>query len=170
MIRKRRIWPHRLWTELRRERRERRRLELELERDASEHKVEVASLIKRYEEDLAVERRRNYEVQLECTNKLLEYMQVTPVTIGSENDLRREALTRPIAEQLAGERSEAEMEAIMGPIASEIYHGKRAEFFEEGVEKGLNPADIAARWRQIKDKVIDDSLLESAAGGMGGKD
>ena len=144
-------------------RRQARRAQASLAAERDFRERERASLIDRYEEALAIERQRNYAIQLEASNKLLELVKVTPMTVTSVNELKDEVSDPKIRTEAVS--TDAQLERVMGPQASEIFQVRRDEFWEEGRDSGATEAEILDRWNEIKGRVIDDSLDAAGLGG-----
>jgi hypothetical protein len=159
-----RIWPWQLWRAARIARRRERRALTQLAEARESFARERASLVDRYEEALAVERQRNYAIQLEASNKLLELVKVTPMVVSSVNELKDDVSDPKIRTEARD--TDAELERVMGPQASEIFQSRRDEFWEEGRESGATEAEIIDKWNAIKNRVIDDSLDAAGLGGV----
>lgn len=150
-MRRRKIWPHKIWSRLFQVKRSERRLQRKFKAAAESHVKELAELRARHEEQLELERSRFFQMQAHWASRFIEAFKLEPLQI---TDLEA-GVTDP---KYRVKPTDPDPEEMLQGSAFERFQEEKERFFTEGVSKGVSPAGIMERWKEVKTQILEDLM------------
>ena|SRR5690349_13972442 len=138
----------RIWIRMAIARRALRRVELQLKQQAIAYQERESALIERYELALATERNNVQLLHKEWADRFLQLNKLQPMFVDN-NEVSSPRISSP-------NTSTSNLEETMDYDTRQLYLDRKDQFWEDGEADNFSPAEIKARWEQIKNEVIMD--------------